>query len=248
MKNLGIKTALKKTIHKYLGDILIPEDLSLLKDIRNGNAFVSYSQQSEDLAVQTFFKDKKDGFFVDIGAYHPVLYSNTYLFKKKGWKGINIEPNKINFQEFINLRKDDINLNCGVGAEITKMNYYEFNAPAMNTFSGKKMEEFCKNPFFFVRSISEINIVPLNKILDENLPKNQKIDFFNIDVEGFDLQVLKSNNWNKYRPTVILIEENLPKNTTYLDSEIYNFLVQLDYNLLNIINGTLMFIDSKVEN
>lgn len=176
-----------------------------------------------------------------------MLYSNTYLFKKKGWRGINIEPNKMNFEEFVKYRKDDININSGVGSETKSMIYYEFNSAAMNTFSETKKEEFCKNPSFYVKSTSLINVVPLCKILKDNMPVNQKIDFFNIDVEGFDLIVLKSNDWSKYRPTVILVEESLPKTSSYSGSEIYRFLSELDYHLANIINGTLMFISNSVE-
>ena len=65
-----------------------------MKDLRKGNILLSYSQQAEDLSIQRYFgEEKMNGFFVDVGAFDPIKYSNTYLFYKKGWRGINIEPN-----------------------------------------------------------------------------------------------------------------------------------------------------------
>src|SRR3989344_4572766 len=72
----------------------------------------SYSQSGEDMILRSIFDDKKEGFYVDVGAFHPKLYSNTYYFYKRGWRGINIEPNPgANF----GIRKGDINLKCGIG-------------------------------------------------------------------------------------------------------------------------------------
>jgi len=54
----------------------------------------SYSQDGEDVVLASFYENMKNyrGFYVDIGAHHPVRFSNTWMFYKNGWKGINIDP------------------------------------------------------------------------------------------------------------------------------------------------------------
>ena len=69
---------------------------------------ISFSQQGEDIIIQNYFENKFDGFFIDIGAYHPIKYSNTFALYLKGWKGINIEPNPDNIPLFQNIRRRDI--------------------------------------------------------------------------------------------------------------------------------------------
>ena len=71
----------------------------------------SYSFNSVDLIIDYIFKDKKNGFYLDVGAQHPVSNNNTYLLFKRGWKGINIDLDKKNIELFQTIRPEDINLN-----------------------------------------------------------------------------------------------------------------------------------------
>ena len=80
----------------------------------------------------------------------------------------------------------------------------------------------------------EIKTYPLSEIIDKYLlNSNTKIDFLSIDVEGFELDVLKSNNWEKYNPSYLLVEE-LKKDLTEIinDSEVYQFLISKNYKLV----------------
>ena len=74
----------------------------------------SYSMLGEDLIVEKFFKNKKNGFYVDVGCYHPIDGNNTYLLSKKGWSGINIDLNAISINLFDRTRKNDSNLNIAI--------------------------------------------------------------------------------------------------------------------------------------
>ena len=69
-----------------------------------------YSQWGEDLYINSFFKNKNKGIYLDIGCFHPVMYSNTCLLYKKGWRGINIDINKTSIDLFNILRPKDINI------------------------------------------------------------------------------------------------------------------------------------------
>jgi hypothetical protein len=74
------------------------------------------------------------------------------------------------------------------------------------------------------------------------------LDFFDIDVEGFDLEVLKTNDWELYRPRFILIETDLEIKED-INSEIVKYLESLGYNLIakSIISGNLgnLFLEDK---
>jgi len=206
----------------------------------------SYSNEGEDILLQKIFSHKKKaGFYVDIGCYHPKTYSNTYFFYKKNWKGINVDANPISIAKFNKFRKRDINLNSGVGNIAGNLIYYNCNVPACNTFSEDVLNEKIKNNH--VKLISKINveIKTLAQILDEHLPKNQSIDFMDIDVEGFDFSVLQANNWEKYRPKIILVEDyhtDLIQNPE--GSEIYALLTKQNYTLIIKTFGTLFFQDN----
>ena len=101
-----------------------------------------YSQNGEDLILNQFLKIKKR-FFIDVGAHHPIRFSNTYLFYKKGWSGINIDAMPGSMYLFNKLRPKDINMERGVGLKNDQFMFYQFNESALNTFS--KDEAFSKN-------------------------------------------------------------------------------------------------------
>jgi FkbM family methyltransferase len=203
----------------------------------------SYSQEGEDMVVQSFYDGKKKykGYYVDIGAHHPYRFSNTLYFYKKGWKGINVEPTPSVIKLFKIFRSRDINLNIGISSKKEKLKFYCFNEPALNGFS-KELSEDRNNTSEKYKIIKELEIetYPLAEVLDKYLPDGQQIDFLTIDVEGLDMQVLLSNNWVKYKPLHILVEDQLdfenPKN-----SEIYTFLGKQGYQLVAKTLRTLFF-------
>lgn len=208
---------------------------------------LSYSQEGEDLILQRIFGDKKIGFYVDVGAHHPKRFSNTYLFYKKGWQGINIDAMPGSMKLFEIERPRDVNLELGVSKEEGELLYHIFNETALNTFS--QIEANKKDGLRNYKIIEEkkIKTYPLKNILSKNIKANQSIDFMTIDVEGLDLEVIQSNDWNKFRPVIVLIED-LKKNNLQelpIKSELYKFLIANQYELFAKTFNTLFFKDSK---
>lgn len=162
------------------------------------------SQCGEDLIIETLLPFKKEGFYIDVGANHPIKYNNTFLFKNKGWWGINIEPNPKRMKLFKMLRRGDINLNVGIGQTESELDFYVFDEHTLSTFDTNSVEEFKKIGHKVIEVI-KVPIVPLKNILEKYCAK-QEIDLLSIDTEGYDLEVLKSNDWNKFRPRFIIIE------------------------------------------
>ena len=194
----------------------------------------SFAQEGEDMIINRFFEHKKRGIYVDVGAHHPFRFSNTCYFYRKGWSGINIDPLPGTADLFKKYRKRDINIQKGVSIKEEQLLYYAFKEPAYNSFNEEKANEYIKAGLGLpLLSKTKIDTVPLKKILDENLRAGTTIDFLTIDTEGLELQVLQSNNWEKYQPTIIIIEDQTIEIKKHLSSELNLFLEKQNYSLVS---------------
>ena len=205
---------------------------------------ISFSQKGEDIMLQSIF-DKKTGFYIDIGAFHPTIYSNTNVFYLKGWRGINIEPNPDNLKLFNQERCRDINLNMAVAEKECNMTYYKFNYPAVNSLSKEHAQHWAKQPGHIIEEEILVVTKPIEKILDQYLPANTEIDFMSVDCEGLDLIVLKSNNWLKYRPKVILVEFLYYDFENFRTADIYQFIISKGYAFYGIMGISVFFMEEK---
>ena len=183
----------------------------------------TYSQDGEDLIIKNLLHKKK-GFYVDIGAHHPYRYSNTYLLYKSGWHGINIEPTPKSKKLFDRLRDRDINLQVAAGKK-SNLKLYIFYDSALNTFSIKRMNEIVKSGQSKLKKTQFIEVIPLETILTKYA--NKRIDLLNIDTEGMELEILKTNNWKQFSPQVLAVEyTNNEKIQDYLINKNYNFVAK----------------------
>lgn len=243
---------IKKRIKEKLYNILpsyIADEFYQYKNMGFSN--VSFSQEGEDMVIERFFNKKQKGFYIDVGAHHPIRYSNTYKFYKKGWRGINIDAMPGSMDLFNKLRPNDINLEYAISDTPQKMTFYIFNGAELNTLS-KEEADYRNNKNEFVGchiiDTKEIETYTLSEVLDKHFPKKECIDFMSIDVEGLDFAVLKSNNWSKYKPKMILIEalndrfdlRNLKENN------IYDYLTTLNYKLVAKTYNTLFFLETEL--
>ncbi|KKU32590.1 hypothetical protein A3K29_05660 [Candidatus Collierbacteria bacterium RIFOXYB2_FULL_46_14] len=209
----------------------------------------SYAQSGEDLIAWGEFKNsinqklKKSklarGFYVDIGAYHPKLFSNTYLFYKKGWRGICVDPNPQMEKLYGQARPRDIFVNVGVGDgsknqnqdEGGVMEYFMFEDGAANTFSAEQARKNQKEAGRKLVGKRIVDVLPLREILEKYIPKGQKIVLLSVDAEGMDVEVLKSNDWKKYRPELIICEDLEFDFKNWKKSEVTKYLVAKGYEL-----------------
>ncbi len=164
----------------------------------------SYSQSGEDEAIDELLNRKSRGFYVDVGANHPSRFSNTKRFYLRGWRGINIEPNAVALERFVAARPRDVNLNVGVGDSEGQMTFYRFRPDTLSTFSQAEAQRYVSEGFPLEQEV-QVPVLPLRTILERHAGQEQ-IDFISIDTEGFDLQVLRSNDWRRFRPSIICIE------------------------------------------
>lgn len=207
------------------------------KRLISGHIYHSYSQCGEDVIVDKLLGHKKSGFYVDVGAYDPSRFSNTKRFYLKGWQGINIEPDPQNFKKFVSFRKRDINLNVGIGSREATLIFFKFFPDTSSTFSKEEASKNKKQGFKLLKEM-KIKVFPLASVLGKYC-KNRSIDFITIDTEGYDLEVLKGNDWLKFRPTVLCIEtsENIQNHRNSKYHEILGFLDAVGYKKY-LDNGT----------
>jgi FkbM family methyltransferase len=204
----------------------------------------SYSQEGEDMILRRIFEEQKCGFYVDVGAHHPRRFSNTYFFYKLGWSGINIDAMPGSMRGFSRLRPRDINIECAIGNTKQLARYFVFNEPAFNSFDEKLSRGRNTGPYHIVQELI-IPIRPLREILKEHIPYGQAVDFLTIDVEGMDLEVLLSNDWQAYRPRYILVECFNLSLYKPIEDPIYNFLSAKNYHLFAKTVHTAIFRDTE---
>lgn len=240
-----IKTLLPSFIINFINNLLNRTHIFLMWD---PYISYSYSQEGEDMVLKRIFDNQTNGFYIDIGAHHPKRFSNTYNFYLKGWKGINIDAMPRSMDLFDKIRPRDINLELGVGQKEQQLNYYIFNEPALNSFSKELSQTRDKaQDSYFIKDIIKVEVKPLNKILDTYLINNE-IDFLNVDVEGLDLDVLKSNDWSKYRPKFVLVEI-LSSNLHDIDKDpIFQLMREKKYIIFSKQVNTVFFKDDFIKN
>ena len=181
----------------------------------------SFASAGEDMILRHLIgSDKMDGFYVDVGAYHPVRASNTYFFYVNGWRGINVEARPGSKSLFDRVRPRDTNVEVGVSKERGELTYYFIGEDStMNSFSREFLEHI--GMLGEVKREIPVTVLPLAEVLARHLPPGQVIDFMSVDVEGHDLQALESNDWARFRPRFVVVED---KEVSAERSEIVRFM------------------------
>lgn len=206
----------------------------------------SYGQDGEDLILDRLLEGQAKGFYVDVGAHHPVRFSNTYLFYRRGWRGINIDAMPGSMRGFKRIRPKDINIECGVASRSGRLSYYRFNEPALNTLDPLEAERKNKPPYRILDQV-DIAVERLDCLLAQYLPADQKIDFLSVDVEGKDLEVLESNNWTQFRPRFILAETLRTDIMKLNECPIVRFLGSVGYTPVAKAYNTTFFASIKCQ-
>jgi FkbM family methyltransferase len=250
-ENLNLESysmkALRTYTKKLIRRLLPPKFLAKWRYFRLGYlesyAEESYAQEGEDMVLRRIFESQPTGFFIDIGAHHPRRFSNTYYLYKSGWSGINIDATPGSMRLFQHLRPRDINLEIAIASEPDTLTFYVFDEPALNTFDRVLAEDHSANSPFRLLNTATIQTRRLSAVLEDFLPLNTRIDFMSIDVEGFDFEVLKSNDWQRFRPAYLLTE-CLNMDIAAIDrSTMAAFLQTQNYTLFAKTVNTVFFRD-----
>jgi len=184
------------------------------------------------MVARGLFGTQPHGVYVDIGAHHPVLASNTYHFYHRGWRGINVDAMPGSMRPFRVLRPHDTNLEiCLSDKPDGEITFYVFGERSpLNTADPKMAVEHEKK---FGTPVIEKRVMyskTLAQVLAQHLP-SVEIDLLSIDVEGMDEAILRSNDWAKYRPKVIIFERHQARPAAIVQDELVRFLSDQGYEL-----------------
>jgi FkbM family methyltransferase len=206
-----------------------------------------YSQTGEDAILAHLLFGHDSGFYVDVGAFHPIKYSNTYYFYQRGWMGINIEPTPGQGDLFKKLRPRDINLACAVSQARGRVRLTMFNDPAVNSADKQMIDRHINTGQFHPTGEIVVEAYPLAEILETHMPPAMDLTFLSVDVEGMELEVLESNQWDRFRPRFIAVEWLEPPSVRQaISSGLHRFLERQKYEFICKTPATLIFCESEV--
>ncbi len=244
---------LKRILIKYFPTYLI----SMLKNVLIKKfqyySNISYSEVGEDVLLYKLFHPRKsenipvqfkrNGLYIDIGCNHPVSNSQTYFMYKNGWQGLCIDPSPIYTDLYKSIRPRDKYLQFGVSEIPGELNYYQYDLDVINSFDFPKSEKLALELNAKFLNEVKVPVKRLEDILSENLSSGQIIDFLSIDTEGHEEFILKSNNWQLYRPKFILIEIHDFDILNPIKNNIVKYLINYNYKLINVLGHNCLFED-----
>ena len=167
----------------------------------------TYSQAGEDAVLSFLFADKGMNkiSYLDVGTNLPDFCSNTYLFYLRGSRGVCVEADKTLIPEIKKVRPNDIIINAGVAvSDMAEANFYIFDITGINTFDKDEAERRQAHGTYKIKQVVKVPLISINQILKENFSSCP--DFLSIDIEGLDLDVLKSLDFNTSPIPVICVE------------------------------------------
>ena len=212
-----------------------------------------YSQFGEDAVLLKLFdlygfESDKNNFYIDVGAGHPIRGSNTYFLYRLGLSGLCIDANKFNIALHRFFRPRDISINIFVG-QGKSVNFWEFNPYEYSTGDSAIAKQLVKGGVKLISKTKQES-VPLKAVIENHFDLNSKFILLSIDTEGFDFEVLQTNDWDKFRPKFVSVENSrisLIQNysTTFQMNRIGNYLSTRGYKLIAKIHISEIWLDSK---
>ncbi|CAG2127498.1 FkbM family methyltransferase [Cupriavidus plantarum] len=174
-----------------------------------GEAFRrSFAQAGEDMIVDFVFRaigvDKPT--YLDIGAHHPTHLSNTQFFYATGSRGVNVEPDPDLFAAFPAQRPEDTNLNIGIGdGGGASLPFHVMSTRTLNTFSSEEAKRYAETGLHRIERVIDVPVVNINDVIARHFG-GKAPDFLSVDVEGLDVEIVKSLDLSRYRPVVMCVE------------------------------------------
>lgn len=189
---------------------------------------VSYAGNREDVMLRRLFPEETSGFYVDVGAGHPLQFSVTKHFYDRGWRGINVEPAPRQFAELEKDRTEDVNLNVALAAAEGTVTFYEFPPEYAGWATASKEEatrHLTEDGVSFTERqvpVTTLAVVCQKYVIGE-------IDFLSVDVEGLEQQVLQGADFSRWRPRVCVIEATVPATNIPTHDRWEHLLLDADY-------------------
>jgi FkbM family methyltransferase len=210
----------------------------------------SYAQQGEDLIVDKIleFIGIARPTYLDIGAFAPIVWSNTYLLYQKGCRGVLVEPNPARRGALVAERPGDVVLSVGVGSgEPGEADFFMIgnaDGSAIDTFQRAQADEARRlvGEKASVKKVIKVPLVSINEIIAKHF--RGAPDFLSIDTEGMDLEILRSLDFNRFRPAVVCAETLIfgPKK---VETRILDLMAERGYTVRGGTHVNTIFLDDR---
>jgi FkbM family methyltransferase len=238
----GHHSAIDGGDREHLQDILL--------DNKTGLGRRTYSIEGEDMLIQRMFDVfvgkswERKGTYVDLGAYHPILDSNTYHFYNMGWRGVCIEPNPGPIEAFREIRPEDELWKFGVAPTGGLLTYHRFANAGLNGFYGRDLvEQHIQNGQAYLGS-TEVPCISVSDLIDRL--RGRTVDLLNIDVETLDVHLLREWDWSVCRPKVVCAELHCLLLAHALDSDITRVMREADYSPMCRGWQSVIYVDNQI--
>jgi hypothetical protein len=211
---------------------------------------ISHAQAGEDMITAFFF----DHFritkitYLDIGAWDPILINNTYHFYERGYQGVLVEPNVDMSSKLRTVRPRDTTLVAGIGfgAKQEAVDYYVMSNPSWSTFDKAEAEHQVKatGGQVTIREVRKMPLLNVNEVMAEHFD-GKAPTFVSIDAEGLHLAIVKSFDFERFRPAVICVETLVSAESRTIP-EIPAFMTTKGYVARGGSFVNTIFVDSKI--
>lgn len=204
-------------------------------------AKVSFSGSGEDLIMSELLGGSNKKFsYIDIGAYDPIFGNNTYLFYKRGGRGVLVEPNDFICKKIKDKRPGDVCLNVGVGKSEENTDFYLFKRETRNTFSIKEKDAWEKISGEKA-DVQKKQLITLDKIIKDHF-HGESPDIVSIDTEGYEMDILSGLSWD-FRPKIFCIE--VISSSGSENTDVYKIMKEHGYDFVARTSVNSIFVDSK---
>jgi FkbM family methyltransferase len=169
------------------------------------DAKISFSQNGEDLILDALLEHRRSGFYVDVGCNHPTHISNSYRFYLRGWSGIAIDANREFASEWARIRpRDSFRVAC-VSDEPREVEFKIFDSRALSSIGGERFYD--NDEHYRLVRVDRMQTQTLTDLL-QDCRAPAEFEFLSVDVEGHDFEVMRSLDFQRYSPEIILVELN----------------------------------------
>jgi hypothetical protein len=211
----------------------------LFSALASGKLKGHFGQYAEDVLVRKYFpSDTTQGRYLDVGCYHPFRHSNTAFFWLKGWSGVNVDANPITVELFKKSRPQDTNIwaavvpeeslemgNSFVELEVPTVSEGTIGISGIGRVRGASLDTMGRPT-----KLVKVPAKSINQILLEN--NLRELDFFSLDIEGFDTAIISEFDFDYCEPKMICVEDFSDSFEELIQSDLTRLLQDRDYKLI----------------
>jgi FkbM family methyltransferase len=192
----------------------------------------SFSSDGEDFALIKYLAGIKNGNYIDIGSHQPVKHSNSFLFYLLGWKGVCVDPLPSLKNKYRFIRRRDKFINAGVFGSKSKdhedLNFFYYkNHRDNSTFDPDRAKElsdnFGREPSSII-SVPKITVAEILSSSEDLLGEAKEIQMLNLDIEGFEIDILEDFFSCNVYPWTVCVEELGQTSETLQNGEIFKLM------------------------